>query len=307
MTPDFLIDTFISGLTHERNASPHTVKNYRIDLEEFSLYLRAQHPQLLEKGNLVLERLSPLVIRGYLTLLHQKLAPTSIARKMSSLRSFFGYFQKKGKLAQNPAAVLHSPKLPKKLPNFLSIEEIFRVLDVAPRETFAFKRDQAILEALYSSGLRVSELVGLNLASVQINEKLVRVLGKGSKERLVPIGQKALEALQSYLLVRATVLKDPSETALFLNSRGGRLTPRSVERVVEGRLLEVGLSGKVSPHGIRHTFATHLLGQGADLRSIQELLGHVNLTTTQRYTHVSMEHLMNVYDKAHPKAGGVSS
>lgn len=303
MAVDSHIEAFCQSLMHEKNASPHTLKNYTGDLVEFHHYLKQSQPDLLTGGKLELTRISPLVLRSYMTLLFQKLAPASVARKLSSLRSFFAYWQKKGKVAQNPAAVLHSPKLPKRLPRFLNVEEIFALLDAPVEDNFNNRRDKAILELFYSCGLRVSELVSLDLKSLDLENRLVRVIGKGSKERIVPIGKKAIEKINSYLDLRTARLKgDESIQSLFLNNRGERLNVRSVQRLVDKAIAKSGLAKKISPHVLRHTFATHLLNSGADLRSIQELLGHASLSTTQRYTHVNVDRLMEVYEKAHPKA-----
>ncbi len=303
MALDSHIEVFCQFLLHEKNASPHTIKNYQGDLSEFHHYLKQNQPDLLVGGKLDLVRLSPLVLRSYMTLLFQKLSPASVARKLSSLRSFFAYWQKKGKIAQNPAAVLHSPKLPKRLPRFLNVEEIFALLDFPVDDNFNSRRDKAILELFYSCGLRVSELVSLDLKNLDLENRLVRVIGKGNKERIVPIGKKAVEKISSYLDIRADRIKETeSIQPLFLNNRRERLNVRSVQRLVDKAITQSGLPKKISPHVLRHTFATHLLNSGADLRSIQELLGHASLSTTQRYTHMNVDRLIEVYEKAHPKA-----
>lgn len=303
MTLDPSIEGFRTSLMHEKNASSHTVKNYVLDLAEFHDYLKKCQSDLLSQGKMDLEKISPLVLRSYLSILFQKLSSVSIARKLSTLRSFFRYWQKQGKISQNPAAVLHSPKLPKQLPKFLNVDEIFALLDSKLADGFNARREKSILELFYSCGLRVSELVSLNVGQIDVENRLLRVLGKGNKERIVPVGQKALDALAHYLEVRRQQVKeDKNEEALFLNNRGGRLTVRSIQRLVDSAIKRCGISKKISPHVLRHTFATHLLGAGADLRSIQELLGHVSLSTTQKYTHVNLDQLMKVYDKAHPKA-----
>lgn len=299
---DAWLGEFKDALSHQKKASPHTVKNYIRDLTEFLEYVESHHKEYLSNGHLDWSRINPLVIRSYLSLLYQKNHAASIARKLSSLRSFFQYWVKKGDLKQNPARVIHSPKIPKKLPNFLSVDEIFSLLDSEAPDDFSGKREKAMLELLYSSGLRVSELVGLDTNSVDLENKLVRVLGKGSKERIVPIGQKAINQITDYFSKRNEVVKDKTEKALFVNTRGTRLTVRSVQRVLEEALKRAGIAKMISPHGIRHTFATHMLNSGADLRSIQELLGHASLSTTQRYTHLNLDQLMKVYDSAHPKA-----
>ncbi len=303
MNLDPSIQEYKTALMHERNASPHTIKNYIHDLIDFYEYLSKFQPDIFVGGALDLTRISPLVLRSYLAVLFQKLSPVSISRKLSTLRSFFKYWQKKGRLTQNPASVLHSPKIPKQLPKFLNVDEVFALLDKVFSDDFAGRRDKAILELLYSCGLRVSELVGLNGNQLDVENRVVRVLGKGNKERIVPVGKKAAEALVRYQEARTQKMQNVSQTeALFLNKRGGRLTVRSIQRMVDKAMSDCGISKKISPHVLRHTFATHLLNSGADLRSIQELLGHASLSTTQRYTHVNVDQLIQVYEKAHPKA-----
>lgn len=297
------VSAFAEALAHEKGASPHTVKNYLHDLLQFCAYLQKYKPELMTRGDLSLEKIDPLTVRSYLSILFQKNSPSSVARKLSSLKSFFQFWVKKGAIAQNPARPIHSPKIPKKLPKFLNVDEIFRLLDSPGDEQFSDLRNKAILELLYSCGLRVAELTGLDIDDVDLENRLVKVVGKGSKERLVPIGKKASERLNRYLALRSQVIKkDRPLEAFFLNKQGGRLGVRSVERFVDEAILKSGLSKRISPHVLRHTFATHLLNAGADLRSIQELLGHVSLSTTQKYTHVNLDHLMKVYDSAHPKA-----
>ena len=260
------------------------------------------YSDVLEDGNLVITRVSPLVLRCYLNLLFQKNEAASIARKLSCLRSFFKYFVKTGVLLENPANAIHSPKIPKKLPRFLNVDEVSAMLAVNFDIKKFGKRDRAILELLYSSGLRVSELVDLNLDQVDFDSSMVLVHGKGNKERLVPMGAYAERALKDYLLERQTAQHSEDPDAFFLNKNGTRLTVRTVQRLVAQVILQMGLSKNVTPHTLRHSFATHMLGSGADLRTIQELLGHESLSTTQKYTHVSIEELSQVYDKAHPKS-----
>ncbi|MDO8518766.1 MAG: tyrosine recombinase XerC [Deltaproteobacteria bacterium] len=300
MDPSFAV--FRDALVHEKGASHHTVKSYLHDLSEFSAYLLKYQPELMA-GDLLLEKVDPLVIRSFLSVLFQKNNPASIARKLSSLRSFFQFWVKRGRIPQNPASAIHSPKIPKRLPRFLNKEEIFGILDLPGDDDYRSRRDRAVLELLYSCGLRVSELVGLNLLSLDLDNRLIRVMGKGSKERLVPVGQKATDRLKEYFELRSAVLlKGKESPAVFLNQRGGRLTVRSIQRLLDTAIRKAGLSKQISPHVLRHTFATHLLNAGADLRSIQELLGHASLSTTQKYTHVNLEQLMKVYKEAHPKA-----
>lgn len=298
-----LIQEYGKYLTDEKDASVHTHKNYLADLRQLSEYLNAKHPKLDLARSVGLKDIDNVVIRGFLAELFKKNSAASVARKLASLRSFFQYWVKKGAITNNPAKDVASPKVPRRLPNFLSIDEIFKLLE-GPKGTGSLvTRDRAILELLYASGLRVSELVGLDLDQIDFSENLIRVVGKGDKERVVPIGTKANEALERYIKVREVLIGDASETpAVFVNRRGGRLTPRSVERLIQKYIKVCGINKRVTPHVIRHTFATHLLNAGADLRGIQELLGHASLSTTQKYTHVSMDKLMEVYDKAHPKA-----
>lgn len=299
---DKSIFEFLNFLEHQKNAALNTVSSYRRDMAEFYDYLAQHQIDALENGQLVLERINPLMIRSYLSLLFQKNGATSIARKLSAIRSFFKYFVRKGILEQNPAKVIKSPKVPKKLPKCLNVDEINALLAAEFKNNKFGKRDRAILEFLYSSGLRVSELVGLDLEQIDLEEAVARVHGKGNKERLVPIGTQALEALKFYVEERARIRGAVGNKALFLNKNGTRLSPRSVQRLVAKVTNNIGLDKGATPHTIRHSFATHMLGAGADLRSIQELLGHKSLSTTQRYTHVSPRELSDVYDKAHPKS-----
>lgn len=225
---------------------------------------------------------------------------SSISRKLATVRAFFKYLHREGYVKKNPAKLVSSPKVPKNLPKFLDIDETFSLMDTPSGETFKPTRDRAILELLYSSGLRVTELTSLDIGDINMKESLVRVKGKGRKERIIPIGSQAMDAVQNYLPERVSIKKKSS--ALFLNNRGGRLTQRSVRRILLHYSKMINLKSDLSPHTLRHTFATHLLHEGADLRSIQELLGHSSLSTTQKYTHVDIGHLTEVYDKAHPMA-----
>lgn len=301
-TTDPSLKEFLSFLTDQKNASKHTVKSYERDLGEFYLYLARHQADMLKQGDLVLDRINPLVLRCFLNMLFQKNEASSIARKLSCLRSFFRYFVKKGTLASNPAQVIHSPKVPKKLPRFLNVDEVNALLAANFEVKRYGKRDRAILELLYSSGLRVSELVGLDRRHIDMTESNVHVLGKGNKERIVPVGSYAKKALADYLDERGTLAVVQDGEALFLNKNGTRLNVRSVQRLVTDVMLNIGLNKNATPHTLRHSFATHMLGSGADLRSIQELLGHESLSTTQKYTHVGVEELSKVYDKAHPKS-----
>jgi len=282
------LEKFLAYLEIEKNYSPHTLLNYRLDLEDFFAFF----------GETDIATLNYLQLRKYLAQLRGlNLRPRSVARKLSALRSLFRFLQREGHIKNNPAALLLTPKLDKTLPKFLSENEVTELIESPPAGDLSGKRDRAIFETLYSSGLRVSELVGLNVESLDFIGNIVKVLGKGKKERLVPVGDKAVEAIKDYLDHRMS-----NQRALFLNKNGGRLTDRSVRNILNKHILRTSIHMNVSPHVLRHSFATHLLNRGADLRSVQELLGHVNLSTTQIYTHVTTEKLKSVYDKAHPRA-----
>jgi integrase/recombinase XerC len=258
-------------------------------------------------GEVAIEKVDRIAIRKYLSFLHRKTKKSSIARKISTLRSFFKYLVKEQVVPFNPAKGVSTPKVEKTLPTTLTVDEAFRLMESPNRVSEKplkgseekGLRDRAILELLYSSGLRVSELVGLNSNQLDLDLGIVRVMGKGRKERIVPVGAKAIEVIKSYLEERGRVGGD---SPIFVNSLGGRLTARSVGRLLKKYTRHSGIFRKVSPHSLRHTFATHLLDAGADIREIQEMLGHSSLSTTQRYTHVSMGKLMEVYDKAHPRS-----
>ena len=302
-----LIDRFLEYLQVGKNASVHTLRSYGADLKQFRDFLLSKGSSIDEKsGDVSAEKIDHLAIRAYLSHLYQGHKKSSLARKLAAQRSFFKYLVEEGFLAQSPAEIVATPKQEKPLPTFLPVDEVFSLLETPDRATPWGSRDRAILETLYSCGLRVSELVGLSDGDVDFSLGILRVLGKGRKERIVPIGEKALAAIRDYLPQRDRVLArlDPQESRvpLFINPRGGRLTSRSVARILHKYLLKCGLLRKVSPHALRHSFATHLLDAGADLRAIQELLGHASLSTTQRYTHVSVDKLMEVYDRAHPRA-----
>jgi integrase/recombinase XerC len=246
------------------------------------------------------------LIREFLGRLFGKYRRTTLSRKLSAVRSFFTFLEKKGLRKGNPAADISTPRQEKYIPNTLPVDEMFRLLDRPDREKPLGLRDLAILEVLYSCGIRVSELAGLNPDSIDFEERLVKVFGKGGKERIVPIGKEAIHAVKAYLESTAGIRRKAQagrETQpLFVNFRGGRLSTRSIGKIVKKYGKEVGLMTDISPHDLRHTFATHLLDGGADLRSVQELLGHASLSTTQKYTHVSLDRLMEVYDKAHPRS-----
>ncbi len=283
---------FLRHLSSERAASPHTLRSYRSDLLEF-----AQHSGRGDAGGW-LRGVDARAVRAYLAHLHGRgLDAVTIARKLASLRSWFRFLVRRGVLERNVAREVRGPRLPRKLVSFLPIDEAMVLMDATPPGHPSRARDRAVLELLYATGLRVSELAGLDLNDLDGSERTVRVLGKGGKERIVPYGSRAAGALDAHLACRGAV-RGP----LFANRRGGRLTVRSIHSIVRRSAAACGITRRVSPHTLRHTFATHLLDAGADLRMIQELLGHSRLSTTQRYTHVSADQLMRAYDAAHPRA-----
>ena len=285
------VAAFLRYLSAERGASLHTVRGYRADLADCVAFLE-------RRGLGALADADARVVRGYLADLHDRgLARTSIARRLATLRSFFRFLIRRGRARVNPAKEVKTPSLPGRLPVHLPIDQSEALFRLPTADAESDRRDRAILEVLYAAGVRVAELSGLEVEDVDLRDGAVRVLGKGRKERMVPLGAKAVEALHAYLGPR-----EGGRGPLFLNPRGGRLTVRSLHRIVRARARAAGLAGRVTPHTLRHTFATHLLDAGADLRLIQELLGHARLTTTQRYTHVSAARLAKVYDAAHPRA-----
>jgi len=292
-----LIHEFIHYLSGEKNASPHTCRCYQRDLEEFEDFLGKSGMYLSQESDIEMGKVDRGAIRKYLSFLHRRNKKSSIARKLSTLRSFFKYLVREQHIPSNPAKVVSTPKVEKFLPTTLTVDEAFRLME-SPAMNGGV-RDRAILELLYSSGLRVGELVGLNSDQLDLDLGIVKVMGKGRKERIVPVGLKAIEALKAYLGERGIL--DGVEP-LFVNSRGGRLTARTVGRVIKKYTKRSGIFRRVSPHSLRHSFATHLLDAGADIREIQEMLGHASLSTTQRYIHLSLGRLMEVYDKAHPRS-----
>ena len=302
---DDAIRAFMTFLDLERHASHETVRNYASDLRQFQTFMTAECPdsQVLDPATVQTES-----IRAYLHWLDRKREKsTSMARKLASLRSFYRYLQREGVVGLNPAQAVRTPKQPKHLPRVLTKDDAAALMEFPGNLTRGSIRDRALLETLYSTGARVSELVGINLEDLRTSEGLVHLRGKGRKERIVPIGAVALQAIQSYLDQRPlkdprTLTTKPVSSPVFRNNRGGRLTTRSVARLV-ARYSNRLAGGSVSPHTLRHSFATHLLDEGADLRSIQEMLGHASLSTTQKYTHLAMDQLQAVYDRAHPRAG----
>jgi len=301
-----LIDKFRDHLKVERNASPHTLRSYSADLEQFHGFLKEKKMAQGNGGEVAAEKIDHLAIRAFLSSLYRDHKKSSLGRKLASLRSFLKYLVQEGYLRRNPAEIVATPRQEKPLPNFMPVDEAFALMETPNPSLTWGARDKAILETLYSTGMRVSELVGLCEGGLDSSLGIVRVFGKGGKERIVPIGEKALEALRVYLEKRDKAAPKAGEKGrkapIFINTRGGRLTSRSVARILQKHLVRGGIWRKISPHALRHSFATHLLDAGADLRAIQELLGHASLSTTQRYTHVSVDKLMEVYDRAHPRA-----
>jgi integrase/recombinase XerC len=312
------IEKFIAYLRYERNASPNTIREYQRDTEQFAAFVTPPGEKTMP-----LREVTHLVIREYVSAMYQQgLEKSSVARRLASLRTFFKFCVREKLASQNPARLVSTPKLPKRVPQVLSEEEMGSYLDALvdggsrfatgkkkkQREDFTLnlKRDRAILELLYASGLRASECVGLDLQSIDRTGQILRVLGKGRKERVVPYGSKAQAALEAYWPVRDEILAKPKAPAgveaVFLNRWGRRLTTRSVRTIVKKYVKLTNVNWDLHPHSLRHAFATHLLADGADLRAIQELLGHVSLSTTQRYTQASIQQLTQIYDKAHPHA-----
>lgn len=330
------IEGFLKYLAAERGASPLTLRSYRSDLLQFLAFLeetglasaQGARPERSEGEGIDLAEVDQVTIRAFMASLQGRgISKASVARKLAALRTFFRYLSREGEVRGNPARLVATPKLPRRLSSYLEVDEVLGLLEAAHGKGPLDLRNRAILELLYASGIRVGELCGLQLQDLDLETGLLRVKGKGGKERIVPIGRKALEALQAYLAKRhefCSKFQAPGskleaqqstpgtwnmewgtggvEQALFLNARGGPLRERSVGKIVLKYLNKAGLGKKITTHGLRHSYATHLLGAGADLRAIQELLGHRRLSTTQRYAHVSPEKLMEVYDKAHPRA-----
>lgn len=301
------LDQFTEHLTYERNVSPHTLRNYQSDLQQFYDWV-APPDKDGKRRHVDVHQIDNITIREYLaTLYEKKKKKTSIARKLATLRTFFKFLCREEVLKLNPARLVTSPRLEKKLPVTLSVDDVIRFIESPDTDTALGRRDRAILELLYATGVRVSELCGLNVDDIDFKNQSIRVRGKGRKERIVPYGGKAQEAMEAYLGVRGQFLSEADEESrepqvMFLNYQGTRISTRSVGRLIDKYVRIVADMRNISPHALRHSFATHLLNAGADLRSIQELLGHARLSTTQKYTHVSHERMVEVYDKAHPKA-----
>jgi integrase/recombinase XerC len=295
MTLQEQIQQFTTYLHSERDVSPHTLAAYRSDLAQLLAFV------VREKGAAIsATEVDHLLLRRFLAGLAKGTKKSSIGRKLAAVRSFFRFLQRRGIIENNPAELVATPKKEKRLPFHLDIDQVTTLVEAPQADQKYAVRDRAILELLYSSGLRVSELTGLNIGELDLRVGMVRVTGKGGKERIVPVGSRALEAVQAYLELRLVAAE--GNDALFLNTHGGRINRRSVTRIVDMHVARIAAFKRISPHTLRHTFATHMLEGGADLRVIQELLGHASLSTTQKYTHVSIDRLMEVYDKAHPKA-----
>jgi integrase/recombinase XerC len=290
------LEDFLQYLRVERQMSPHTLRSYRLDISEF---YRSR------PGNHDLREVAYPDLRAFLAQALKCRRKVTVARKLSALRTFCKYLQRQGVLAGNPARLAPSPKLEKPLPHFLTVDEVFHLLGACGGDAFGACRDRAILEVFYGGGLRLSELAGLDLGDLDLDQGVLRVWGKGGKERLAFLGKPAREALAAYLARRRALLARtgaPASAPLFLNRRGGRLTSRSVARLVGKWARLAGLSQALTPHGLRHSFATHLLEGRADLRTVQELLGHASISSTQRYLHTDLDYLMEEYDKAHPRS-----
>jgi integrase/recombinase XerC len=296
------IGDFLDYLTYERNVSPNTITAYRDDLESFTAFLCNDY-FTMGRDQLELARVDHLTVRSYLAhLSRRKLARASVARHLSALRSFFKYLVREGAVEMNPARTVSTPKREKHLPTVMQPSDVALLLEQPDLSRPLGVRDAAFLELLYASGLRIGELVGIDIDDLELRARLVKVHGKGSKERIVPFGTKAEAALRAWLAVRTDMVPDAEEQAVFVNFRGQRITIRSVRRLFDGYLKKASLRAGISPHTMRHSFATHLLNAGADLRGIQELLGHASLSTTQKYTHLNDWQLIAVYKKAHPRA-----
>ena len=313
MTLASWMEQFLTYLRFQRNVSEHTVRNYASDLHQFHYFL-THTPEGQLRPEPELEQIDNLTIREFLGLLFQQNSRrSSVARKLAAIRSFMKYLAGRGVIPRNPAKNVATPRQEKRLPDHLSLDTVLELLAAPETVTALGIRDRAILELFYATGIRVSELVGLNLEDLDLDGGFARVVGKGRKERIVPFGRKAGEAIVSWLVVRPGICRRATSSsrtaaqetgdALFLNNRGTRLTVRGVSGIVDRHVVRLAQRLRVHPHTLRHTFATHMLNAGADLRSIQELLGHQTLSTTQRYTHVSTEHLVRIYRSCHPRAG----
>ena len=301
------IDKFGVHMEVERNLSPNTKKNYLADIRQFKMFLDDNKISAKKDDSQDMIDIDHMVIRAYLGSLYREgLKKVTISRKITSIRTFFNYLLRKGKMKLNTAQMVQSPKIEKYIPVFLSVDEMFTLFDAKSLTKAIDLRDRAIMEMFYSSGIRLSELVGLNRGDIDFNQGLMKIRGKGKKERIVPVGDLAMGAIKRYLEkireISCTNSENNSDKPIFINREGSRLSTRSVARILDKLVLASGLGRKISPHTLRHTFATHMMEAGADLRYIQEFLGHESLSTTQKYTSVSVGRLLEVYDKAHPKS-----
>ncbi len=296
-----VLNEFIQTLNAEKGYSSHTCRAYRIDISEFiGFTVEADIPEETDAEKIFLERLTlidKISVRNYLAfLVKNRKSKRTIARKLSSLKAFFNYLVRSGRMTLNPADMIPFPKLEKTIPRFLSIDDLFHLLDSIKTDTWFDKRNLAMFETFYSTGMRVSEIEGMNMDDIDFQNQMIKVLGKGSKERIVPVGKRALNAIREYRMsLKEYVIP------VFVNKNFSRLGSRSIRRILDKIVKDCQIDVPVSPHTLRHSFATHMLDSGADLRGIQEILGHASLSTTQVYTHVSMDRLMQVYDKAHPR------
>ena len=299
------LEKFLFDLDKEKNYSPATQEGYASDLREFGEFL-ADYFKVKDASLVEVLKIDRKVIRGWLNQLYQGLNPSSIERHLASARSFFQYLVKQGVVGNNPARLVRSPKKDKKIPKVMNPDEVFALLELPDSKSREGIRDRAIFELFYASGMRVSELTGLNIEDLDLDQRLVRVFGKGSKERIVPINENAVERLKKWLELRKffkkTVLDKDAEQSLFLNKRGTRISKQSIELMLKKYLKKGNMLRPATPHTLRHSFATHLLDSGMDIRSIQELLGHASLSTTQKYTQAGLKEIMEAYDDAHPRA-----
>ncbi len=303
---DVLVASFVDALAAEKGYSGNTCRAYGKDIGEFAAFLAGYDASAYgEEGRVNVETVDGLAIRGFLGYLYKKKnARSTIARKLSAIRMFFQFLVKHGVISSNPADMIHSPKQDRNIPAYLTVDDMFRLLDSIQGDTLLSIRNRAVFEVMYSTGMRVSELSGMNVADVDMSRGIIRVRGKGNKERIIPIGKKAIETLsvyRSWLKKSAADGEFGEQGPMFLNKTGTRLSTRSIARILDQLAAACGMTVPVSPHAFRHSFATHMLDAGADLRVVQELLGHESLSTTQKYTHVSIDQIMRVYDKSHPR------
>ncbi len=298
-----LIKSFIQAIRTERGYAENTCRAYLHNLKEFASYVgKSLEPQADESG-IRINQVDAMMIKDYLGFLHEKNKKSTIARKLAAIRTFFKYLARRNIILENPAELILTPKQEKRIPPYITVDEVFRLLDSIATGTILGLRNLAIFETLYSTGIRVSELAGMNTDDLDHSKFLIKVLGKGNKERLLPIGKKAVAAVDAYRkkLYSKTSIDMDENAPLFLNYKNERLTTRSIGRILEKLVTQCALLTPVSPHTLRHAFATHMLDSGAGLRAVQELLGHKSLSTTQKYTHVTIDRIMEIYDKAHPR------